>query len=69
MKKNILVILVILFTYLNLYSYTVDENEVKPSEKTVEFINYRGKYRYTESIFEIRSIGTKLDSVYLNFPL
>jgi len=60
MKKNILVILVILFTYLNLYSYTVDENEVKPSEKTVEFINYRGKYRYTESIFEIRSIGTKL---------
>ncbi|HOV13962.1 MAG TPA: P83/100 family protein [Spirochaetota bacterium] len=60
MKKILSVIFMMFSCFFTLFSLTVDEGEINLKDTNIEFINYRGTYRYTETLFEIKSIGTRL---------
>lgn len=49
-----------LICVISAFSLFVDEGEITPKDNNIEFINYKGRYRYTESLFEIKNIGIKL---------
>ena len=57
MKKKIIIIMLVMCSVV--FAQIVEE-ELQNLNENIEFINYSGRYRYRESIFEILSIGKHL---------
>ena len=63
MKKSISLILILLTT--SLFSIEVDISEISQADR-VDFVNYTGRDSKSETINEIRSIGTRLANLVRN---
>ena len=60
MKKCIIFTSLILFFSSFVFSLNVDENEVKTTDETIDFINYKGRHDEIDTIEAIRNIGSGL---------
>ncbi len=69
--KKILFVFIIFCTLFSVLALKVAVDEIK-TDSVINFINYQGRYRYQDSAWSIRSIGTKLskfenDNEFFNY--
>lgn len=63
MKKSLLITLAALFALSSLFGLEVDEEEIKSTSTTIEFINYNGPHKVIDSISAIKGIGSGMGIV------
>lgn len=63
MKKRVLFIALIGLLSVAAFGLEVDEEELKSTNTTIEFINYTGPHRVIDSINAIRGIGSEMGTV------
>ncbi len=63
MKKSLFFVALSLFVATSLFGLEVDQNEIKSTSTTIEFINYTGPHKVIDSIAAIKGIGSDLGTV------
>lgn len=66
MKKSVFFAATILLLSAAVFGLEVDEDEIKSTSTTIEFINYTGPHKIIDSIDAIKSIGSKMGTIVAN---